>query len=95
MGTLSSQIFVTQCKLEMIKVILISQSHSHFQNFLNHMNYKVTFKLKTSTGTSHFRGACGEVKLAFEKGSCQKVAVKIIQKKKFTIGGKHQMVNSW
>ena len=76
----------------MIKVILISQSHSHFQNFLNHMNYKVTVKLKTST--SHFRGACGEVKLAFEKGSCQKVAVKIIQKKKFTIGGKHQMVNS-
>ena len=38
------------------------------------------------------RGACGEVKLAFVKGSCEKVAIKIIQKKKFSIGGKHQVV---
>ncbi|XP_064612778.1 serine/threonine-protein kinase Chk2-like isoform X2 [Liolophura sinensis] len=34
------------------------------------------------------RGACGEVKLAFEKGSCKKFAVKIISKKKFSVGGK-------
>ncbi|WAR03859.1 CHK2-like protein [Mya arenaria] len=35
------------------------------------------------------RGACGEVRLAFAKGSCEKFAVKIITKKKFTTGGKH------
>lgn len=39
------------------------------------------------------KGACGEVKLAFEKGSCKKVAVKIIQKKKFSAGGRHQQVS--
>ncbi|KAJ8044739.1 Serine/threonine-protein kinase Chk2 [Holothuria leucospilota] len=33
------------------------------------------------------RGACGEVKLAFENGSCQKVALKIIEKKAFSVGG--------
>ncbi|XP_063419076.1 serine/threonine-protein kinase Chk2-like [Mytilus trossulus] len=37
------------------------------------------------------RGACGEVKLAFKKGTCEKFAVKIISKKKFSIGGKHQV----
>lgn len=35
------------------------------------------------------RGACGEVKLAFKKGTCEKFAVKIISKKKFTTGGNH------
>ncbi|XP_052242302.1 serine/threonine-protein kinase Chk2-like isoform X2 [Dreissena polymorpha] len=35
------------------------------------------------------RGACGEVRLAFAKGSCEKFAVKIISKKKFTTGGQH------
>lgn len=35
------------------------------------------------------RGACGEVRLAFSKGSCDKFAVKIISKKKFSTGGKH------
>jgi serine/threonine-protein kinase Chk2 len=29
------------------------------------------------------RGACGEVRLAFVKGSCHRVAIKIVQKKKF------------
>lgn len=33
------------------------------------------------------RGACGEVRLAFRKGCCGKVAVKIVEKNKFTIGG--------
>jgi serine/threonine-protein kinase Chk2 len=33
------------------------------------------------------RGACGEVRLAFTKGSCKKVAVKVIQKKRFTVSG--------
>ncbi|XP_071481598.1 serine/threonine-protein kinase Chk2-like [Diadema antillarum] len=33
------------------------------------------------------RGACGQVKLAFEKGNCRKVAVKIIEKKTFSMGG--------
>ncbi|KAL3858100.1 hypothetical protein ACJMK2_012711 [Sinanodonta woodiana] len=37
------------------------------------------------------RGACGEVKLAFMKGSCEKFAVKVISKKKFSVGGKHQV----
>lgn len=32
------------------------------------------------------RGACGEVKLAFTKEHCKKVAVKIIQKNKFGTG---------
>lgn len=33
------------------------------------------------------RGACGEVKLAFKKGSaCERFAVKVISKKKFTVG---------
>jgi len=30
------------------------------------------------------RGAFGEVRLAFVKGSCEKVAVKVIEKKSFT-----------
>lgn len=33
------------------------------------------------------RGACGVVKLAFEKETCQKVAIKIIEKKTFSMGG--------
>ncbi|KAL8577458.1 hypothetical protein ACOMHN_021910 [Nucella lapillus] len=33
------------------------------------------------------RGACGEVRLAFVKGSCEKFACKIISKKKFSVGG--------
>ena len=32
------------------------------------------------------RGACGEVKLAFEKESCRKLAVKCITKKTFSVG---------
>ena len=39
------------------------------------------------------RGACGEVKLAFSKGCCDKFAVKIISKKKFSIGGKNAIVS--
>ena len=42
----------------------------------------------------YFSGACGEVKLAFEKGTCNKYAVKIIQKKKFSIGGKTAIVST-
>ncbi|KAL8594487.1 hypothetical protein ACOMHN_024932 [Nucella lapillus] len=33
------------------------------------------------------RGACGEVRLAFLKGSCERFACKIISKKKFSVGG--------
>ena len=40
-----------------------------------------------------FRGACGEVRLAFAKGSCEKFACKIIAKKKFSLGGKNQLVS--
>ena len=35
---------------------------------------------------SLIRGACGEVRLAFTRGSCEKFAVKIICKKKFSVG---------
>uniref|UniRef100_A0A2K5Y3A2 non-specific serine/threonine protein kinase n=1 Tax=Mandrillus leucophaeus TaxID=9568 RepID=A0A2K5Y3A2_MANLE len=35
---------------------------------------------------SRNKGACGEVKLAFERKTCKKVAVKIISKRKFAIG---------
>ncbi len=38
------------------------------------------------------RGAYGEVRLAFQKDTCEKYAIKIISKKKFTLNGKHQMV---
>ncbi|XP_002739437.1 serine/threonine-protein kinase Chk2-like [Saccoglossus kowalevskii] len=42
------------------------------------------------------RGACGEVRLAFKKGTtkCEKFAVKIIQKKVFSIGGSVRKDNS-
>ena len=39
------------------------------------------------------RGACGEVRLIFEKGSCKKFAVKIVSKKKFSVGGKNVTVS--
>ena len=32
------------------------------------------------------RGACGEVKLAFEKSNCSKFAVKVISKRTFSVG---------
>ncbi|XP_006890584.1 PREDICTED: serine/threonine-protein kinase Chk2 [Elephantulus edwardii] len=36
-------------------------------------------------------GACGEVKLAFERKTCKKVAIKIISKRKFAIGSTREM----
>ncbi|XP_045145474.1 serine/threonine-protein kinase Chk2 [Echinops telfairi] len=36
-------------------------------------------------------GACGEVKLAFERKTCKKVAIKIISKRKFAIGSSREM----
>lgn len=33
-----------------------------------------------------FRGACGEVKMAFDKSTGQRYAVKIISKKTFSVG---------
>ncbi|KAI8505272.1 Checkpoint kinase 2 [Branchiostoma belcheri] len=36
------------------------------------------------------KGACGEVRLAFTKGTCHKFAVKIVSKKVFTMGGRNQ-----
>nr|XP_012320351.1 serine/threonine-protein kinase Chk2 isoform X3 [Aotus nancymaae] len=35
-------------------------------------------------------GACGEVKLAFERKTCKKVAIKIISKRKFAIGSESE-----
>ena len=40
------------------------------------------------------RGACGEVRLAFVKGSCEKFACKIIAKNKFSVGGKSAIVST-
>ena len=34
----------------------------------------------------NYRGACGEVKLAFQKGTNDKFAVKIISKRTFSVG---------
>ncbi|XP_043192588.1 serine/threonine-protein kinase Chk2-like isoform X1 [Amphibalanus amphitrite] len=36
-------------------------------------------------------GACGEVRLAFRKGTMERFAIKIISKKKFTLRGQHQI----
>ncbi|XP_010602010.1 serine/threonine-protein kinase Chk2 isoform X1 [Fukomys damarensis] len=38
-------------------------------------------------------GACGEVKLAFERKTCRKVAIKIISKRKFAIGSLKESVD--
>ncbi|XP_019282081.1 serine/threonine-protein kinase Chk2 isoform X6 [Panthera pardus] len=35
-------------------------------------------------------GACGEVKLAFERKTCKKVAIKIISKRKFAVGSERE-----
>ncbi|XP_055462129.1 serine/threonine-protein kinase Chk2 isoform X2 [Psammomys obesus] len=35
-------------------------------------------------------GACGEVKMAFERKSCKKVAIKIISKRKFALGSSRE-----
>uniref|UniRef100_T1IRU8 Serine/threonine-protein kinase Chk2 n=1 Tax=Strigamia maritima TaxID=126957 RepID=T1IRU8_STRMM len=40
------------------------------------------------------RGACGEVRLAFEKRTCRKFAVKVISKKTFSVGGKTAVNNN-
>lgn len=39
-------------------------------------------------------GACGEVKLAFERKTCKKVAIKIISKRKFAIGSARETVST-
>ena len=39
------------------------------------------------------RGACVVVKVAISKGNCERFAVKMISKKKFTIGGVNQIVS--
>lgn len=46
---------------------------------------------KYTLGRTLGKGACGEVKVAFSKGTCERFAVKIISKKKFTIGGVNQV----
>lgn len=44
------------------------------------------FKQKYTMSKLLGRGACGEVKLAFEKETCKRYAVKIISKKTFSVG---------
>jgi serine/threonine-protein kinase Chk2 len=44
--------------------------------------FKDTYTLSKQLG----RGACGEVRLVFEKETCKKFAVKIISKKTFSVG---------
>lgn len=39
-------------------------------------------------------GACGEVKLAFERKTCQKVAIKIISKRRFALGSSREAVST-
>ncbi|XP_068749664.1 serine/threonine-protein kinase Chk2-like [Montipora capricornis] len=58
----------------------ISQADEEFQSLPEELRDK--YILSTTVG----RGACGEVRLAFSKGTCEKFAVKIISKKKFSVG---------
>lgn len=58
----------------------VSQADEEFQSLPEGLREK--YILSTSIG----RGACGEVRLAFTRGSCEKFAVKIICKKKFSVG---------
>ncbi|XP_014667186.1 PREDICTED: serine/threonine-protein kinase Chk2-like isoform X2 [Priapulus caudatus] len=37
------------------------------------------------------RGACGEVRLAFSKGVCERVAIKVVEKNKFSLGSSNKM----
>ncbi|CAH3110770.1 unnamed protein product [Porites lobata] len=60
----------------------ISQADEEFKSLPEELMEK--YILSKSIG----RGACGEVRLAFSKGDCQKFAVKIISKKKFSVGPK-------
>ncbi|XP_041504683.1 serine/threonine-protein kinase Chk2 isoform X3 [Microtus oregoni] len=39
---------------------------------------------------STYDGACGEVKMAFERRTCRKVAIKIISKRKFALGSSRE-----
>lgn len=41
-----------------------------------------------------FRGVSGEVRLAFERSTCRKVAVKIINKKNFLSEGVSRLVSA-
>ena len=61
------------------------------RNLELHVHYIVlstgqAFREKYTLSKTIGRGACGEVKLAFEKDSCQKFAVKVISKKTFSMG---------
>ncbi|NXC15043.1 CHK2 kinase, partial [Corythaeola cristata] len=48
---------------------------------------KIYYNLTLTQLCFYVSGACGEVKLAFEKSTCNKVAVKIINKRKFMASG--------
>lgn len=54
-------------------------------------NYPKELREKYTVTTTLGKGAYGEVKLAFEKNTCEKYAVKIITKKAFTMNGRHRM----
>ncbi|XP_066459774.1 serine/threonine-protein kinase Chk2 isoform X1 [Eleutherodactylus coqui] len=47
--------------------------------------YPIEFRQKYIMSKTIGSGACGEVKLAFEKSTCKKVAVKVINKRKFSL----------
>lgn len=51
---------------------------------------KINYTITKTLGV----GAYGQVKLAFEKNTCEKCAIKIIQKKKFTINGRNNHPNT-
>jgi len=58
----------------------VSQADEEFKSLPEDLREK--YVLSTVIG----RGACGQVRLAFSKGTCQKFAVKIISKKTFSVG---------
>ncbi|KAM3938032.1 serine/threonine-protein kinase Chk2 isoform 2-T2 [Leptodactylus fuscus] len=51
--------------------------------------YPAEFRDKYIMSKTVGSGACGEVKLAFEKSTCKKVAVKIISKRKFSLSSSY------
>lgn len=52
--------------------------------------YPQEFREKFIMSKTIGSGACGEVKLAFEKSTCKKVAVKIINRRKFRLSGSRE-----
>lgn len=76
---------ISLCLKENKAYIFIDTSSNEDKNFPIEIRQKYTITKQLGVG------AYGEVRLAFEKFNCNKFAVKIIQKKQFTMNGKNQI----